>query len=387
MCDSSCATRGSTRRRHRRPIHRAEAAVARQAWADAWGPSRVGLHIARRGFLPGEDAPWIDEQRDALRDIELRALECVAESSLALGPSELDQRFAPAATSCVSRRIAKAATGCSCGRSRRKATMPRRSLVYEHLRARPRDDLGAAPSATTQDLHRALWVERRRSLLDMCRNIKTLHNFEPPATDDEIRAAALQYVRKVSGSTKPSKANEAVFARAVDEIAHLTHRPARRARHGSAAQGSRRRGGTGSSPGREALRARRRLGGIWRRARPRRLTATSRSSATERTTSSTRPAWMPSRGCSSASAAPTSRSRSSDARQREPPRLRRRSLLGRRRHREVVRPRPCRRPPRDYTSACVSSFSRRYARYGCGSSGPPTTRSISSAGSSLRPSV
>ena len=56
----------------------------------------------------------------------------------------------------------------------------------------------------------------------MCRNIKTLHNFEPPATDDEVRAAALQYVRKVSGSTKPSKANEAVFERAVDEIAHLT---------------------------------------------------------------------------------------------------------------------------------------------------------------------
>ena len=56
----------------------------------------------------------------------------------------------------------------------------------------------------------------------MCRNIKTLHNFEPPATDDEVRAAALQYVRKVSGSTKPSKANEAVFERAVDEIAHVT---------------------------------------------------------------------------------------------------------------------------------------------------------------------
>ena len=56
----------------------------------------------------------------------------------------------------------------------------------------------------------------------MCRNIKTLHNFEPPATDDEIRAAALQYVRKVSGAQKPSKANEAVFERAVDEIAHVT---------------------------------------------------------------------------------------------------------------------------------------------------------------------
>ena len=58
----------------------------------------------------------------------------------------------------------------------------------------------------------------------MCRNIKTLHNFEPPATEDEVRAAALQYVRKVSGSQKPSKANEAVFARAVDEIAEVTSR-------------------------------------------------------------------------------------------------------------------------------------------------------------------
>ena len=56
----------------------------------------------------------------------------------------------------------------------------------------------------------------------MCRNIKTLHNFEPGATSEEIRAAALQYVRKVSGSTKPSKANEAVFTRAIDEIAHIT---------------------------------------------------------------------------------------------------------------------------------------------------------------------
>lgn len=52
----------------------------------------------------------------------------------------------------------------------------------------------------------------------MCRNIRTLHNFEPPATDDEIRAAALQYVRKISGAAKPSKANEAAFEAAVEEI-------------------------------------------------------------------------------------------------------------------------------------------------------------------------
>jgi hypothetical protein len=56
----------------------------------------------------------------------------------------------------------------------------------------------------------------------MCRNIHQLHNFEPAATDDEVHAAALQYVRKISGSTKPSKANEAAFNRAVEEIAHLS---------------------------------------------------------------------------------------------------------------------------------------------------------------------
>jgi hypothetical protein len=56
----------------------------------------------------------------------------------------------------------------------------------------------------------------------MCRNIRTLHNFEPAATSDEVRAAALQYVRKVSGYNKPSKANEETFNRAVDEIAHVT---------------------------------------------------------------------------------------------------------------------------------------------------------------------
>ncbi|MBL8134646.1 MAG: DUF2277 domain-containing protein [Anaerolineae bacterium] len=53
----------------------------------------------------------------------------------------------------------------------------------------------------------------------MCRNIKTLYNFEPPATEDEVRAAALQFVRKLSGFNKPSKANEAAFAAAVEEIA------------------------------------------------------------------------------------------------------------------------------------------------------------------------
>jgi hypothetical protein len=58
----------------------------------------------------------------------------------------------------------------------------------------------------------------------MCRNIRTLHNFEPPATRDEVQAAALQYVRKVSGATRPSQANQDAFDRAVAEVAAATQR-------------------------------------------------------------------------------------------------------------------------------------------------------------------
>jgi len=58
----------------------------------------------------------------------------------------------------------------------------------------------------------------------MCRNIRTLHNFEPPATEDEVRAAALQYVRKISGYSKPSAANAEAFERAVDEVAAVSQR-------------------------------------------------------------------------------------------------------------------------------------------------------------------
>jgi hypothetical protein len=58
----------------------------------------------------------------------------------------------------------------------------------------------------------------------MCRNIRTLHNYEPPATEEEIRASALQYVRKISGSTKPSKANAEAFDRAVNAVAEVSAR-------------------------------------------------------------------------------------------------------------------------------------------------------------------
>ena len=84
----------------------------------------------------------------------------------------------------------------------------------------------------------------------MCRNIKQLHNFEPPATDDEVHAAALQYVRKISGTTKPSKANEAAFdARSSRDRPHLPP-SARRPRDGGAAEGP----GDRSGPRPRALR-------------------------------------------------------------------------------------------------------------------------------------
>jgi len=67
-------------------------------------------------------------------------------------------------------------------------------------------------------------VDHLAKITGMCRNIQTLYNFEPPATEDEVHGAALQYVRKVSGFTKPSQANEAAFERAVDEVTAATRR-------------------------------------------------------------------------------------------------------------------------------------------------------------------
>src|SRR5207237_10546578 len=101
--------------------------------------------------------------------------------------------------------------------ARRRASVGVKSLAAVTLRARclaPRRPHWPGLRETTPPLAR-----RRAYHGAMCRNIHTLFNFEPPATDEEARDAALQYVRKISGFTKPSRANEAAFARAVDEVA------------------------------------------------------------------------------------------------------------------------------------------------------------------------
>ena len=137
-------------------IHRAEGAVGRGAWAEAWGPGRVALHIVRREFMPGESAPWIEEERRELEEIELRALECIAKSSLELGPNELDSavrsgrdlvRLAPHRES-GHRMLMRALAA--------EGNDAEALGVYERLRVRLREDLGVAPSAPTQELYRAL---------------------------------------------------------------------------------------------------------------------------------------------------------------------------------------------------------------------------------------
>src|ERR1700686_127229 len=84
-----------------------------------------------------------------------------------------------------------------------------RSACCQQMLERHGDGTGPRPS-------------RRANLCRMCRNIRTLHNFEPPATEQEVRDAALQYVRKISGFTKPSRANVVAFERAVDEVAEAS---------------------------------------------------------------------------------------------------------------------------------------------------------------------
>lgn len=88
----------------------------------------------------------------------------------------------------------------------------------------------------------------------MCRNIRTLHNFDPPASDDEIRAAALQYVRKVAGTTKPSRTNASAFEQAVDEVAATTARLLDELVTSAPGEGSRDRGGEATGGGGQAIR-------------------------------------------------------------------------------------------------------------------------------------
>jgi DNA-binding SARP family transcriptional activator len=137
-------------------LHRAESAVARADWTGAWGPGRVAQHVTSRFFLPGEEAPWIDEQRRRLDEIHLRSVELVAAACLGIGGGELAtaERAAQAAT-------ARSPYSESAHRLLMQVLAARGNpaealLVYDGLRVRLREELGAAPSEATQALHRQL---------------------------------------------------------------------------------------------------------------------------------------------------------------------------------------------------------------------------------------
>jgi DNA-binding SARP family transcriptional activator len=140
-------------------VHDAESAIAHEDWAGAWGPARVALHTASRGVLPGVDAPWLLELRARVENIRLRALTCVAVSSLRLGGPELPaaERSARALVALAPYREtgyrflmeALAAQGNSAEALR----------VFEDLRQLLDQELGTAPGADLRELHRRLLAD------------------------------------------------------------------------------------------------------------------------------------------------------------------------------------------------------------------------------------
>jgi DNA-binding SARP family transcriptional activator len=144
----------------REAIHRAESAVAGERWTDAWAPSRAALHTADREFLPGFEAPWIDEQRRALEELKVAALECVAAVGLGIGGPEV------ASTERAGRRLIKLAPFHESGYRLLMEALERTDnpaeglLIFEQLRTLLKEELGIAPGPATQELHQRL-LDRR----------------------------------------------------------------------------------------------------------------------------------------------------------------------------------------------------------------------------------
>jgi DNA-binding SARP family transcriptional activator len=137
-------------------VHRAESAVAQQDWARAWGPALTALFVAERGFLPGEDAPWIDEIRHQLTVLRLRALECYEVAALGIGGTEL------AAAVRAGRELIRLAPLRESGyRYLMQALAAQDNLAealvaYGQLSDCLRDQLGVSPSPATRELYQRL---------------------------------------------------------------------------------------------------------------------------------------------------------------------------------------------------------------------------------------
>jgi SARP family transcriptional regulator, regulator of embCAB operon len=137
-------------------LHRAESAAARGDFASAWGPARVAQHVTTRVFLPGEDAPWADAERRRLDEILIRSLELVGRACVAIGGGELDTAERAARTLIERSPYRESGHRLLMETLEARGNTAEALLVYETLRRRLRDELGAAPSSSTQALHRRL---------------------------------------------------------------------------------------------------------------------------------------------------------------------------------------------------------------------------------------
>ena len=140
--------------------HRAESAVAAAHWTDAWGPARVALHTASRGLLPGHEAAWIEEERRALEDIHMRALECVAATGLGLGGAELASAERAGRALVASWPFHESGYRVLIDALDARGNVAEALVLYEQLRHLLRDELGIAPSAQLQEHHKQLLLKR-----------------------------------------------------------------------------------------------------------------------------------------------------------------------------------------------------------------------------------
>jgi DNA-binding SARP family transcriptional activator len=137
-------------------IHRAESARNRQDWLEAWSAARVSLHIARRPFLAGEDALWIEEVRNELAEIHLQSLEVTAQAGLAIGDTELDTAERSARTLIRNAPYRESGYRWLMELQARRGNKGQALHTYELLRRRLQEDLGASPSTSTEELYRQL---------------------------------------------------------------------------------------------------------------------------------------------------------------------------------------------------------------------------------------
>jgi DNA-binding SARP family transcriptional activator len=137
-------------------IHRAEAAVHREDFAAAWAPARVALHTASRVFLAGEESPWIDQRRRTLDDVRLRALECVAEAGLGLGPTELDSALRSGRSLIALSPLRESGYRVLMEALAARGELGEALVVYDLLRSTLRDELGVAVGPATEAVYRRL---------------------------------------------------------------------------------------------------------------------------------------------------------------------------------------------------------------------------------------